>query len=183
MKQIIPLLIIVLCLHCTHIAMRQLSGSSAQEFDCSVPVPPPFLNKRPFIVDSLYRQNAKMSNILRLNANYGTPDKFVQLFKSDNDSSLPYLLLFHFRDRYDYDFFKGKMTLKGDLKSIEKIVSVDPASFVIGEAIDHYFYVRLTKDEMRDLSFSQSMTGNVGEIGFKLPYACREIWRVFLGKE
>jgi hypothetical protein len=82
---------------------------------------------------------------------------------------------------YDYDFFIGKMTLKGDLKSIEKIISVDPASFVIGEVIDHYFYVRLTKDEMHDLSFSQSMTGKVGEIGFELPYACRDAWRTFLG--
>jgi hypothetical protein len=183
MKPIIPLLIIVLYLHCTHVALRQLSDSSAQEIDCSAPSPTSFSKQRPFIVDSLYRQNAKMSKILRLNANYGTPDKFIQLFKNNNDSALPYLLLFHFRDRYDYDFFIGKMTLKGDMKSIEKIVSVDPASFVIGEAIDHYFFVRLTEPEMRELSFSKSMTGQVGEIGFELPYACREAWRGLLGKE
>jgi len=125
------------------------------------------------IVDDLLRNKAGTTEEMRLSADFGSADKFVKVFKN-NDI---YTMVFHFIDHYDYDFIQGNMSLSADSIKIEKGIQLDPASTVISEMSDQYYYIYLSQYEMKTLAFSKSMTGKIGPINIELSYGCRAGWR------
>jgi hypothetical protein len=174
----ITLLFLLSALACNRIAIKPLTSPSLAEYDCSVPESK--IGTSSFIEDSLRRHDAKSAKPFRIAADFGSNNKFVKLFKTnDSDTMKQIVVLFHFIDRYDYDQIKGNVVFKLDNDSFEKPVFIDPASVIISEMSDQFYFVYLTNPELCKLAFCNTVTGRIGPVDFALPYLCRKNWRSF----
>jgi hypothetical protein len=179
-KFIIAFVFILLEIGCNRFVVKPLSQPFDSVPDCTVPK-----NKNALVSfeeDSLLRQNSASTGSFRIISNYGSNNKFVKLFGPHGGDAKQYTLIFHFIDRYDNDFIQGKILFKSDGNTFEEPIHVDPASVIISEASDQFYFVHLTDSEINTLAFSKSVFGRIGPIDFELPFLCRDEWRNFLKK-
>jgi hypothetical protein len=176
----VAFVLVFLEIGCNRLVVKPLSQSFVSIPDCAVPKDKNALVS--FEEDSLLRQNSASTAPLRIISNYGSNNKFVKLFGPHGGDAKQYTLIFHFIDRYDNDFIQGKILFKSDSIAFEEPIHVDPASVIISEASDQFYFVHLTDSEINTLAFSKSVFGRIGPIDFELPFLCRDEWRNFLKK-
>ena len=167
---------------CNRIEFKPLYAPSATDFDCSVSQGATGLVS--FIEDSLRHHHAESAKPFRIAAHYGSNTKYVTLFKIDNvDLRKQCILLFHFIDRFDDDPIKGSAIFKLDSDSIAKPIIIDPASVIISDVSDQFYFIYLSDSEARELAFSNKVSGRMGLVDFELSFECRNGWRILFTAE
>jgi hypothetical protein len=162
---------------CTGLSVNKLGGTMQSGIHCTVPEDEK--NVSAFITDTLLRTGMTAGHTVRLISGYGSSDKYVTLYRTVRGDSLEYTLLFHFRDRYDYDLSDEQVELRCDTSTLRKSVCSDGASVVISQVTDQYSYVHCSRKEARDLAFSETLSGTLGPVSFEIPKACRTVWQQF----
>jgi hypothetical protein len=135
------------------------------------------------VEQNLLRNRAVSTGTQLLETDYGSPDKYLTVYRTGLAPGYAYTLVFHFIDKYDFDLLRKPQTISLDQeKELHLDIVQDDASETIGEASDQYFWISCTPSVFTSLASSRVFNASVEHIRFQIPYECREEWRVLAGQ-
>lgn len=166
-SKIFLLVLAIICSSCKSFKpLNQISTSYACEY----------FEEKPLNISEIEkvvrRYNLEISKTIFLTPAYGSPMKTLRVYKYKNNNATERVLLFHFRDKYNYELKLDTLIIEGGKNEIRKEI-YDDASVVISDLQDLIFYIRLSENEYDELKNVTNIQFRIQDMTLVLDAECK----------
>lgn len=123
---------------------------------------------------ALIKAGAKCTRILQLQTEVSFSSKTVRVYQ---ESESNYTMIFHFMGMYDHDAQLYDIKFRTSEETLD-LGKIDVNEHVVaGNLLDEYMIKQINYEVFKKLAHADSLSGNIGDIEFSIPYIDRVEWR------